>query len=59
MNGREDGALLLTGRRRRHATHISSTVFSCSSLDFFSSISQSLCWPTSTSSRRAISSTSC
>lgn len=39
-------------------THISRTVLSCSSLDFFSSISQSLCWPSSTSSRRAISSTS-
>lgn len=42
-----------------NVTHISKTVLSCSSLDFFSSISQSLCWPSSTSSRRAMSRTSC
>lgn len=47
------------GRRGFQLTHISRTVFSCSSLDFFSSISQSLCWPSSASSRRAMSSTSC
>lgn len=44
--------------KKRRVAHISRTVLSCSSLDFFSSISQSLCWPSSTSSRRAISSTS-
>lgn len=40
-------------------THISRTAFSCSSLDFFSSISQSLCWSSSSSRSRAMSSTSC
>lgn len=40
------------------ATHISKTAFSCSSLDFFSSISQSLCWSSSSSRSRAMSSTS-
>lgn len=41
-----------------NVAHISRTVFSCSSLDFFSSISQSVCCPSSTSRRRAMSSTS-
>lgn len=40
-------------------THISRTLFSCSSLDFLSSISLSFCVPSSTTSRRAMSSTSC
>lgn len=39
-------------------TYISSTVFSCSSFDLFSSISESLFWPSSMRSCRAISSTS-
>ena len=40
-------------------TYISRTVFSCSSLDFFSSISQSLCCPSSANNCRVMSSTSC
>lgn len=52
-DGRKQG-----GGAAADVTHISRTVFSCSSFDFFSSISQSLCWPSSTSSRRAMSSTS-
>jgi len=40
-------------------THISRTVLSCSSLDFFSSISQSSCWPSSASNCLVMSSTSC
>jgi len=39
--------------------YISRTLFSCSSLDFLSSISQSLWVPSSTTSCRAMSSTSC
>lgn len=39
--------------------YISKTLFSCSSLDFRSSISQSLWVPSSTTSCRAMSSTSC
>lgn len=40
-------------------TYISRTVFSCSSLDFFSSISQSVCWPMSAKSVLVMSRTSC
>lgn len=40
-------------------SYISKTLFSCSSLDFLSSISQSLWVPSSTTSCRAMSSTSC
>ena len=44
---------------RSKVTHISRTVLSCSSLDFFSSISQSVCCPSSANNCLVMSSTSC